>query len=102
MQYEEARVCGPSSGDIRLIEMEKTMKSKTATQTAIIPSLIALLFSVNALAGDSYSPFADQNFPESVYWGDTHLHTNLSLDANAFGNKTLTADDAYRFARGEP
>ncbi|MDC1512722.1 DUF3604 domain-containing protein [Porticoccaceae bacterium] len=40
-------------------------------------------------------------YPETVYWGDTHLHTNLSLDANGFGNKNLTPDDAYRFAKGE-
>jgi len=34
-----------------------------------------------------------------VYWGDTHLHTDLSLDAGAFGNR-LGMDDAYRFAKG--
>ena len=37
----------------------------------------------------------------NVYWGDTHLHTNLSVDANGIGNKSLTPDDAYRFAKGE-
>ena len=35
-----------------------------------------------------------------VYWGDTHLHTGLSLDAGLFGN-ILGPEDAYRFARGE-
>ncbi len=35
-----------------------------------------------------------------VYWGDTHLHTALSLDAGAFGNR-LGLDEAYRFAMGE-
>ena len=33
----------------------------------------------------SYSPYAGRKFPTRVYWGDTHLHTNLSLDARAFG-----------------
>ena len=47
-----------------------------------------------------YSPYAGRNFPTNVYWGDTHLHTNLSIDARAFGN-TLGVEDAYRFARGE-
>jgi hypothetical protein len=47
-----------------------------------------------------YSPYAGRNFPTQVYWGDTHLHTNLSLDARAFGN-TVGVEDAYRFARGE-
>ena len=35
-----------------------------------------------------------------VYWGDTHLHTDLSMDAGAFGNR-IGMDEAYRFARGE-
>lgn len=36
----------------------------------------------------------------NVYWGDTHLHTTLSMDAGLFGN-TRGLDDAYKFARGE-
>jgi hypothetical protein len=50
--------------------------------------------------GQSYSPYADRDFPSMVYWGDTHLHTSLSMDAGAFGNR-LGLDEAYRFARGE-
>jgi hypothetical protein len=47
-----------------------------------------------------YSPYAGRGFPRRVYWGDTHLHTALSMDAGAFGNR-LGMDEAYRFARGE-
>ena len=47
-----------------------------------------------------YSPYAGRNFPTQVYWGDTHLHTGMSMDAGAFGAR-LTPDDAYRFAIGE-
>jgi hypothetical protein len=47
-----------------------------------------------------YSPYAGRNFPTMVLWGDTHLHTALSLDARAFG-ATLGLEEAYRFARGE-
>ena len=47
-----------------------------------------------------YSPYAGRNFPDQVYWGDTHLHTGMSMDAGAFGAR-LSPDDAYRFARGE-
>jgi hypothetical protein len=47
-----------------------------------------------------YSPYAGRNFPNKVLWGDTHLHTDNSLDARAFG-VTLGPEDAYRFARGE-
>lgn len=52
-----------------------------------------------------YSPYvarteADPNFAESLYWGDTHLHTNYSTDSGMLGN-TLDPEVAYRFARGE-
>jgi hypothetical protein len=47
-----------------------------------------------------YSPYAGRNFPTEVLWGDTHLHTDLSLDARAFG-VTLGPEEAYRLARGE-
>ena len=47
-----------------------------------------------------YSPYAGRNFPTEVYWGDTHLHTGMSMDAGAFGAR-LSPEDAYRFARGE-
>ena len=47
-----------------------------------------------------YSPHAGRNFPTHVFWGDTHLHTGMSMDAGAFGAR-LSPEDAYRFARGE-
>ena len=50
--------------------------------------------------GTTYSPYAGRGFPSQVFWGDTHLHTDMSMDAGAFGNR-LGIDDAYRFARGE-
>lgn len=57
---------------------------------------------LNALfpEGTPYSPFANRNFPERPLWGDSHLHTALSMDAGGFGNR-LGLDDAYRFARGQ-
>jgi len=50
--------------------------------------------------GKAYSPYAQRSFPVRVFWGDTHLHTGLSMDAGLFGAR-LGLDDAYRFARGE-
>src|SRR5580704_14033422 len=47
-----------------------------------------------------YSPYADRKFPDRVYWGDTHLHTAISLDAGAAGCR-LGPREAYRFAKGE-
>jgi len=50
--------------------------------------------------GAAYSPYAQRSFPDRVFWGDTHLHTALSVDAGLFGAR-LGLEDAYRFARGE-
>ena len=47
-----------------------------------------------------FSPYAGRNYPTRVYWGDTHVHTDNSLDARGFG-VTLDVATAYRFARGE-
>ena len=55
----------------------------------------------SALGAEIYSKPAAQDFPTNVYWGDTHLHTNMSVDANGMGNHLLSPDDAYRFAKGE-
>ena len=43
---------------------------------------------------------AEAAYPESVYWGDEHVHTGLSMDAGLSGT-TLMPEDAVRFARGE-
>ncbi len=51
--------------------------------------------------GPHYSAATSNTHPTRVYWGDTHLHTNLSQDAFTFG-VTLGADEAYKFAKGEP
>ena len=54
----------------------------------------------NAYTGKVYSPYAKRGFPEQPLWGDSHLHTDLSMDAGLFGNR-LPPREAYRFARGE-
>lgn len=42
-----------------------------------------------------------QDNPDRLLWGDTHLHTNLSVDAYLLSNRSADADTAYRFAKGE-
>jgi len=48
----------------------------------------------------AYSPYPARNFPNRVYFGDTHLHTSYSTDAGMIGN-TLGPEEAYRFACSE-
>jgi hypothetical protein len=57
-------------------------------------------FAAGSLKNKEYSPYAGRGYPTQVFWGDTHLHTNLSVDAGMFGNR-LGLDEAYRFTRGE-
>ena len=97
------------------------MKSKSPMRIIITAALLALCGSVAAdyagsileesvresqelkgqpLKAEGYSPYAGKSFPTRVLWGDTHLHTKLSLDARAFG-VILGPEEAYRFARGE-
>ncbi len=68
-----------------------------AAQDAGTPSADLLS---EAYTGKVYSPYAQRSFPERPLWGDSHLHTNLSMDAGLFGNR-LPPREAYRFARGE-
>jgi len=42
----------------------------------------------------------EDDYPNRVYFGDTHLHTSYSTDAGMIAN-TLGPADAYRFAKGE-
>ena len=74
---------------------------------------LSLLFVLPGLAQDvnpsrdivsppkaEYSPYADDNFPIRVFFGDTHLHTSWSTDVGMAG-ATLGPDVAYRVSRGE-
>ena len=82
---------------------------------SLLPSALVLLaFSLPAVGqitpskeslsglypGKAYSPYAQRSFPERPLWGDTHLHTAMSVDAGLFGCR-LGLEEAYRFARGE-
>ena len=71
-----------------------------------MPSLFdARLIRVTILAGvvaavmNPAGVHAEDSLPE-LFWGDTHVHSSYSLDANLFNNFTLGPETAYRFARG--
>ena len=77
-----------------------------STEFAAVLCVLAGLAAAQDTPGDLppanvvYSPYPEQNFPDQVFFGDTHLHTAFSPDAGLIG-ATLTPDDAFRFARGE-
>ena len=56
------------------------------------------LLALSAGADSSYAPSGDH--ANRVFWGDTHLHTRLSTDANSRGNRNLSPEAAYVVARG--
>jgi len=62
----------------------------------------ALLAQTNSHANtETYSTGVGTDYPKQVFFGDLHLHSNISADAQSMGNLLLTSADAYRFARGE-
>jgi hypothetical protein len=84
---------------------------RQTVRTIVVPLVVAgALVATSAIAQDTppprpidkskYSPYPAQNFPNRVFYGDTHLHTSYSTDAGMLGN-TLGPEEAYRFARGE-
>ncbi len=92
------------------------MKRKHSTSAAIlcaaVPALVAMPAAVfgqdqiptkegvaSTLGKTAFSPYAGREFPTQVFWGDTHLHTMVSVDAGTMNR--LGQEDAFRFARGE-
>jgi hypothetical protein len=67
------------------------------TDAQIVPTRESLS---DLYPGKAYSPYAERSFASRPLWGDTHLHTGLSVDAGLFGAR-LGLEEAYRFARGE-
>ena len=66
----------------------------------VLFACILSLLSMTSVA-EPYRIVGTTNYPGNVYWGDTHLHTSLSLDGYTYGNTKLGPDQAYRFAKGE-
>jgi len=80
------------------------MKIKLISIFIVLLATAALAFAQDAPGPTDrkikYSPYPGQDFPNQVFFGDTHLHTSYSTDAGMVGC-TLGPEDAYRFALGE-
>ena len=70
---------------------------------ALLASVLLLSCSFQQAVAEiqpEYSPYVDDDFPNQVFFGETHLHTSYSADAG-FVDTTLGPEEAYRFALGE-
>ncbi|MEP2685398.1 MAG: DUF3604 domain-containing protein [Parasphingorhabdus sp.] len=72
---------------------------------ALLLAACSTALAVSGCSKDGGSNGSDANvtnteYPEQVFWGDTHLHTDNSIDAFGFGTR-LDAEAALRFAKGE-
>jgi hypothetical protein len=77
------------------------LRSTLSALLLAIPVSLVALTTVEAQDVKPYSPAVGRDFPTNVYFGDTHLHTSISLDAFGDGNTKIGPDEAYRYAKGE-
>ena len=50
---------------------------------------LAILLVSSAASGEGYSPYAEDELPRNVYFGDTHIHSSWSADAGNMGNRRI-------------
>lgn len=79
-----------------LLAMSASLAASTATTSEMAPSHSGK----EAKNKVAYSPYAGEDYPTQVYFGDTHNHTANSGDSFMNGNR-LGPEDAYKFAIGE-
>ncbi len=68
----------------------------------MVASCASFALAICVMASGLNSASAKDKNERVLLWGDTHLHTKYSGDAYALRNWSVTPDDAYRFAKGEP
>ncbi|MCZ6856594.1 MAG: DUF3604 domain-containing protein [Gemmatimonadetes bacterium] len=81
---------------ITLLSLTCALISVSAAAQDLTPDKDAI---ARAHAKKEYSPYVGREFPTRVLFGDTHLHTAISVDAGTMC--TVGQEDAFRFARGE-
>jgi hypothetical protein len=77
--------------------------SMSAVASDVIPDKDSIVTNkqdiVVGIGQSDYSPYVGRDFPTQLLWGDTHLHTAVSVDAGTMNR--IGQEDAFRFARGE-
>ena len=82
--------------------IKRSRKFNSNTTRGSWIAVFSMLISAVVISEENYLSPINDKFPKNVYWGDTHLHTNLSIDAYVFGNTSIGPDEAYQFAQGKP
>jgi hypothetical protein len=67
---------------------------------ALSIALLCLSLPATSSAQTTGEAAVEENPLKDAYFGETHIHTGVSMDAFIAGTR-LTPDDAYRFAKGE-
>ncbi len=87
------RVCAPSA--------KLTLAKATLRGSAFARRITAARSTIDTPYAEDLPRCAQHSPTRNAYFGDLHVHTAVSFDAQAFDVRTTPAD-AYRFAQGDP
>lgn len=73
----------------------------TITVSACVAPATEMLAAASAVTDSKPAPASPcAETACNLYWGDVHLHTNMSFDAYLQGTRMLSSQEAYDFAKG--
>lgn len=87
------RVCAPSG--------KLTLAKATLRGSGFAKRVTAVRTTIETPYAEDLPRCAQFSATRNAYFGDLHVHTGVSFDAQAFDVRTTPAD-AYRFAQGDP